>query len=118
MATEIRELICINCPMGCPLTVTLEDGEVVSVTGNTCPRGDAYGRKEVTNPRRIVTTTVPVVGSKTEHMVRHPGLPGEEYRGFPAPLPLSPYYPPDLDRRVDSPALSGRGSRPSGRTSG
>ena len=44
---------------------------------------------------------------------RHPGLPGEEHRGFPAPLPLSPFYPPDLDRRVDSPALSGRGSRPS-----
>ena len=37
---------------------------------------------------------------------RHPGLPGEEQRGFPAPLPLSPFYPPDLDRRVDSPALS------------
>ena len=49
---------------------------------------------------------------------RHPGLPGEEHRSFPAPLPLSPFYPPDLDRRVDSPALSGRGSRPSGRTSG
>src|SRR5574337_503687 len=26
---------------------------------------------------------------------RHPGLPGEEHRGFPAPLPLSPFYPPD-----------------------
>ena len=38
--------------------------------------------------------------------------------GFPAPPPLSPFSPPDLDRRVDSPALSGRGSRPSGRTSG
>src|SRR5574341_1968250 len=49
---------------------------------------------------------------------RHPGLPGEGHRGVPAPLPLSPFYPPDLDRRVDSPALSGRGSRPSGRTSG
>src|SRR5574341_1327937 len=49
---------------------------------------------------------------------RHPGLPGEEHRGFPAPPPLSPFSPPDLDRRVDSPALSGRGSRPSGRTSG
>ena len=36
----------------------------------------------------------------------------------PAPPPLSPFSPPDLDRRVDSPALSGRGSRPSGRTSG
>src|SRR5574341_257062 len=33
---------------------------------------------------------------------RHPGLPGGEHRGFPAPLPLSPFYPPDLDRRVDS----------------
>lgn len=69
MAQEIRELICINCPMGCPLTVTLEDGEVLSVKGNTCPRGDSYGRKEVTNPTRIVTTSVPVDGSKTERMV-------------------------------------------------
>src|SRR5574337_1252109 len=48
---------------------------------------------------------------------RNPGLPREEHRGFPAPPPLSPFSPPDLDRRVDSPALSGRGSRPSGRTS-
>lgn len=69
MAQEKRELICINCPMGCMLTVTLDDGEVVEVTGNTCPRGDAYGRKEVTNPTRIVTTTVPVTGSATERML-------------------------------------------------
>ena len=55
---------------------------------------------------------------RPDKVPRHPGLPGEEHRGFPAPLPLSPFYPPDLDRRVDSPALSGRGSRPSGRTSG
>ena len=32
----------------------------------------------------------------------------------PQPLPLSPFSPPDRDRRVDSPAWSGRGSRPSG----
>ena len=69
MATETRELICINCPMGCPLVVTLEDGVVASVSGNTCPRGDAYGRKEVSNPTRIVTTSVPVVGSTRERMV-------------------------------------------------
>ena len=36
----------------------------------------------------------------------------ERNTGFPAPPPLSPFSPPDLDRRVDSPALSGRGSRP------
>ena len=69
MSSEVRELTCINCPLGCLLTVTLADGEVVSVEGNTCKRGEVYGRKEVTNPTRIVTTTVPVVGSQTEHMV-------------------------------------------------
>ena len=36
---------------------------------------------------------------------RHPSLPGEEHRGFPTPLPLSPSSPPDLDGRVDSPEV-------------
>ena len=42
---EKRELTCIGCPMGCPLTVELENGAVTAVYGNTCPRGDAYARK-------------------------------------------------------------------------
>ena len=58
---ETRELTCINCPLGCALTVTI-DGESITVTGNTCPRGEAYGKKEVTDPTRIVTSTVPVDG--------------------------------------------------------
>ena len=52
--------------MGCPLTVEMNGTEVVSVTGNTCPRGDAYARKEVTNPTRIVTSTVKVEGGKVD----------------------------------------------------
>ncbi len=59
---EKIELTCIGCPMGCPLVVEMENGAVSKVTGNTCPRGDAYGRKEVTNPTRIVTSTVRVQG--------------------------------------------------------
>lgn len=59
---EKRELICIGCPMGCPLTVTMEDGKVMEVAGNTCPRGKIYAEKEVTNPTRIVTSTVKVEG--------------------------------------------------------
>lgn len=59
---SIRELTCIGCPLGCSITVTMNGGEVVSVAGNTCPRGDAYARKEVTNPTRIVTSTVRVTG--------------------------------------------------------
>ena len=61
-----RELTCIGCPMGCPLTVTMEAGEVISVTGNTCKRGDVYARKEVTNPTRIVTSTVRVSGGDAD----------------------------------------------------
>ena len=61
---EEKNLICINCPLGCPLTVTMEGGEVKEVKGNTCPRGDAYARKELTNPTRIVTSTVKVKGGK------------------------------------------------------
>ena len=71
---EERNLTCINCPMGCSLTVTLENGEVTSVTGNTCKRGEIYAQKEVTNPTRIVTSSVRVkngeitmVSCKTEN---------------------------------------------------
>ena len=61
---EEKNLICINCPLGCPLTVSLENGEIKTVTGNTCPRGEAYARKELTDPTRIVTSTVKVKGGK------------------------------------------------------
>ncbi|MBQ1685767.1 MAG: DUF1667 domain-containing protein [Clostridia bacterium] len=60
---EIKELTCIQCPMGCQLTVTV-DGENVTVEGNSCPRGAVYGKKEVTAPTRTVTSTVVVEGGE------------------------------------------------------
>lgn len=48
---EERNLICINCPMGCALAVTMNGTEVVKVSGNTCKRGDIYARKEVTTKK-------------------------------------------------------------------
>ncbi|MGM9557917.1 MAG: DUF1667 domain-containing protein [Oscillospiraceae bacterium] len=71
-----RVLTCIGCPLGCQITVELHGAQIISVTGNTCRRGSEYARKEVTNPTRIVTSSVPVTGScgqtamvscKTEH---------------------------------------------------
>ena len=55
---EEKKLICIGCPLGCELCAVLERGEVISVTGNTCKRGDAYARKELVSPERTVTSTV------------------------------------------------------------
>ena len=70
---ETKTLTCINCPLGCTVTVQLEDGEIREITGNTCKRGAAYVRQEVTAPARMVTTTLrvrngaaPTVPVKTE----------------------------------------------------
>ena len=63
---EKRELICIGCPMGCPLTVELENGEIKTITGYTCKKCETYARKEVTNPTRIVTSTVRVEGGRAD----------------------------------------------------
>lgn len=60
MKMEKLNLICIQCPLGCPLVVTVENGQVVEVEGNTCKRGEIYAKKEVTAPTRTVTSTVKV----------------------------------------------------------
>ena len=58
-----KNIICVACPMGCGVTVEIaENGEIISVTGNTCKRGDAYARTECTNPVRSLATTVKVNG--------------------------------------------------------
>lgn len=69
MSATIVHLTCIRCPKGCQISVGLDGGEVTSVTGNGCRRGDEYARKEVTNPTRTVTTVVPVEGSPVARMV-------------------------------------------------
>ena len=72
---ETREMICIGCPLGCNLTVKI-DGENIEVNGNTCPNGERYAKDEITNPTRIVTSTIKVldgsevrVSCKTERAI-------------------------------------------------
>ena len=61
MAT-IRDLICIVCPKGCPMQVTLEGKEIVNIEGFTCPRGKQYAIDECTSPMRTVTSTARTSG--------------------------------------------------------
>lgn len=56
------EMICIVCPKGCRLSVDQRpDGEIL-VMGNGCNRGIPYAKKELTNPTRVVTSTVKING--------------------------------------------------------
>ncbi len=85
---NITHLTCIICPMGCQLEVKTPEGynaetarstsarstsafstsafstplESFTVTGNACPRGEAYAKKEMTTPERTLTCTVAVTG--------------------------------------------------------
>lgn len=60
MSTNKREMICIVCPVGCKLHV-VEENNNIKVIGNRCPRGGVYGKNEVTNPTRVLPTTVKVI---------------------------------------------------------
>lgn len=69
---ETMEMICICCPMGCNMSVLLEDGNIADVSGSSCKRGKEYAVSECILPKRTLTTTVrvckgnlPVVSVKT-----------------------------------------------------
>ncbi len=75
--SEKTSLICVTCPTGCSLEVTAEDGHVISVEGQQCRRGAEYAQSELSDPRRMVTTTVRIRGAL------HPLLPVHTARPFP-----------------------------------
>jgi len=69
-----RELTCIICPRGCALQVESEDKKIISIIGNSCPRGIKYAEDECINPQRTVTSTVRcedgrVVAVKTDRTI-------------------------------------------------
>ena len=64
MKSEKKMLHCICCPLGCEITASLEDGQVVAVCGNSCPRGEKYAREELTAPQRMLTMTVRILQGK------------------------------------------------------
>lgn len=60
----MKELICITCPRGCHLKID----DDLNVTGNSCPRGEAYAKSEMTHPVRMVTSTMKVENGLTDRV--------------------------------------------------
>jgi len=54
----IRNLTCIICPMGCNIEAEIKNGEITSIKGHSCKRGEEYTKSECKNPLRTITTTV------------------------------------------------------------
>ena len=55
-----KELLCIICPLGCPLRIEYANRTINQISGNRCNLGLEYAKKEITNPERTLTTTVKV----------------------------------------------------------
>ncbi|MDR0447169.1 MAG: FAD-dependent oxidoreductase [Treponema sp.] len=60
------ELVCIVCPKGCRLKV--DPARDYAVTGHTCDRGENYGKMEIANPMRVITSTVCISGTELTRM--------------------------------------------------
>jgi CxxC motif-containing protein len=56
----MKQVVCIVCPKGCRLSVDEKSGKV---RGYVCTRGEEYGRTEISNPLRTVTSTVKIAGA-------------------------------------------------------
>lgn len=57
-----RTLTCIICPNGCELEIAYEGDQILSVTGNKCPKGAEYAEQEIKNPMRTIASSVNLVG--------------------------------------------------------
>jgi CxxC motif-containing protein len=66
--SETRALTCIACPIGCALTLTHEGRAVVEVRGASCDRGAKYAAQEIADPRRQLSTTVPIEGARATRL--------------------------------------------------
>ncbi len=78
MTLETSELICTTCPKGCTLVIS-KDGETIVDVKAGCKRGKDYAHQELTDPRRMVATTVRINGAC------HPLLPVYTAAAFPKP---------------------------------
>ncbi len=79
MVEETTKLICITCPKGCSLEVTRDGETIISVKEAGCKRGPDYVKAELTDPRRMVASTVRVRGGL------HPLVPVYTLAAFPKP---------------------------------
>jgi CxxC motif-containing protein len=79
MPQEKKKLICITCPAGCQLELIVDGSTIIESAGNACKRGLEYAAHELSNPRRMVTTSVKVSGGS------HPLVPVYTEAAIPKP---------------------------------
>lgn len=68
MSAIKKEVVCLQCPFACRIGAEIdEQGNILSITNNRCPRGKSFAEQEITNPVRVLTTTVRILSEDDEH---------------------------------------------------
>jgi CxxC motif-containing protein len=58
-----QKVICIGCPLGCHVTLTIDSaGNISDITGNQCKEGKKHATAEYLHPERVLTATVLMEG--------------------------------------------------------
>ncbi len=57
-----KKFTCIQCPLGCQLVAEIENGCLVKLEGNKCPKGEQYAKQEIENPLRTITSIIMAEG--------------------------------------------------------
>jgi CxxC motif-containing protein len=83
LKNDIKNLVCIVCPLGCKLTVE-KDGDSFKVNGNSCKRGHDYAIEEMTHPMRMLTSTMKLVNSRHVRIAVHTSAPIPKEKIFDA----------------------------------
>lgn len=103
-------MTCINCPMGCTLDVARAADGTLRVSGNLCLRGEAYAKKEMTAPERMVTGLVRVKGARRPLSVKtKTPVPKGKIDGVLAVLAATEVEPPVQIGDVVIPDVCGTG---------
>ena len=95
-----KERTCIVCPIGCRLTVEVNDDRSISVSGNRCKRGKEYAQEEFRDPRRVVTATCAISGAAL------PRMPVRSSTGVPVDS-MAAFLARVYELRLDAPVKRG-----------
>ena len=74
--SEVREITCVMCPLGCRIKAVIEGDDILTIEGNACPNGEEYVRQEIISPSRILMSVIkcrncdmPTVSVKTDKAI-------------------------------------------------
>ena len=87
-----REILCINCPMGCRMEITIKCDKITSIEGNACQLGQTYAQQEITSPCRVLTANMRAKGCRRPFSVKS-DIPIPKKMLIPCAIELKRHHP-------------------------